>query len=121
MKPPIVLNAGGDIKFFCTKEDAEVHMEPIDVRNGYYIAYDSEGRRLTIDIIEKEVKLFWGLDRAMVEHTVITGTPEEPVHQEELRLLLVDHFELLGIDPDWLQHASLEQLIQKGIEVFKLE
>jgi hypothetical protein len=120
IKPPIVLNAGGDVSFCCSKETAELDMEPIDVRNGYYIAYDSEGRRLTIDIIEKEVKLFWGFDRAMVEHTVITGAPDEPVHQEELRLLLVDYFELLGMDPDWLQHALLEQLIQKGIEVFKL-
>lgn len=121
MRPPIVLNAGGDICFFPTKEAAEINMEPIDVRNGYFTAYDSKGHCLTLDIIEKEVTIFFGLKKAMVEHVAIVAAEPEPTHAEELRQMIIEYFErigadFLGISQDWLQQASLEELVQKGVQ-----
>lgn len=43
MKPPIILDEHGDVSFYPNAESAALAMEPIDVRNNEYIAYDSAG------------------------------------------------------------------------------
>jgi hypothetical protein len=43
MRPPIVLDDHGDISLFLSVEAAARYIEPIDIRNGEYIAYDSAG------------------------------------------------------------------------------
>ena len=41
MRPPIVIDEHGDISIFPSVEAAARYMEPIDVRNNEYVAYDS--------------------------------------------------------------------------------
>jgi hypothetical protein len=43
MRPPIVIDEHGDISIFPSVELAARYMEPIDVRNNEYVAYDSAG------------------------------------------------------------------------------
>lgn len=48
MHPPIVLDQRGDMSIFRSVEDAARYLEPVDVRNGEYIAYDSAGFLLSL-------------------------------------------------------------------------
>lgn len=51
MKPPIiVIDEADDVDFYASVEDAEVSMEPVDVADGIFRVYDSEGYSLQIDI-----------------------------------------------------------------------
>jgi hypothetical protein len=43
MTPPIVVDENGDVSFYPSVEAAARALEPIDVKNNEYIAYDSEG------------------------------------------------------------------------------
>ena len=54
MVPPIIIvEEDCDVSVYTTVHDAEIAMEPIDVRNGIYTAYDSQGRLLR-PIVEKK-------------------------------------------------------------------
>lgn len=48
MKPPIIVNEHGDVMIFASKSSAEIYLETIDVENGEYQAYDSEGTQLVL-------------------------------------------------------------------------
>jgi hypothetical protein len=43
METPIVVLESGDVLFFRSLSCAKRYLEPIDIRNDEYIAYDSEG------------------------------------------------------------------------------
>lgn len=121
---PIIVNASGNIYFYTTQDDAELDMEPLDVRNDYYTVYDGTGRRLTLAIVLKPVRIFCGLCTALIEHTVITGSEPHPTHAAELRQALVAYYELVGLDrlhltPATLQSASLADLVQRGLTYLK--
>lgn len=48
---PIFIIDGLDVGIFASLADVLLHLEPIDVKNGGFVAYDAEGRliRLTMD------------------------------------------------------------------------
>lgn len=113
MKPPIIVSEHGDIEFYASTEDAELDLEATDVRNGEYIAYDSEGRLLHLAIRQKKRR--WTMP---VEVVAITESEEVPTHDDELREALVDFFSRLGVDEEWLGRATLNELVAKGIADF---
>ncbi len=43
---PIIVDNYGDVLVFKSVDDALVYLEPIDVLNNEYIAFDAEGRLL---------------------------------------------------------------------------
>jgi hypothetical protein len=43
MRPPIIIDEHGDITLFPSVETAARYVEPMDVRNNEYVAYDSAG------------------------------------------------------------------------------
>ena len=67
MLTPIIVVADDGPMFFRTSEDAEAYLEPIDVRNHEYVAYNASGKRLRIDIIEAQRPVFFGLGSVGVE------------------------------------------------------
>lgn len=76
--------------FFKSLKNAEGYLEPIDVTNGEYVGYDSEGRLLDIRVVPVPVRLFFGLlgwDED--ERVVISCAEQEPTHGEELSHLLI--------------------------------
>jgi hypothetical protein len=82
--PIIVVDKGGiDLSIYDSAEDVEQHLEAIDVRNGEYIAYDRDGRRLVLSAKEKQVYITYGeeephavdLANALRAYLVATGKP----------------------------------------------
>lgn len=43
MTPPIVIDENGDVTLYQSVEAAARALEPIDIKNNEYVAYDSEG------------------------------------------------------------------------------
>jgi hypothetical protein len=68
--PPIFVNDHGDVSAFRSVRFAESWMEPIDIENREYTAYDASGRLLAL-----------AADRRRVQ---ISLAEQEPTHSEEL-------------------------------------
>ena len=51
MEMPIIVDENGDVSIYWTLEDAKKALEPIDVKNDEYIAYDGLGRLLLLEVI----------------------------------------------------------------------
>jgi hypothetical protein len=97
MKPPIIIDENGSLDFFKSVDDAERYLEPIDVRNQEYIAYDSEGRRLELRVEEEVCAGLLGLGRSTTERVRITQLEEVPTHAEELKKTLRASLQKLGV------------------------
>lgn len=48
VQPPIILYNWGDVEVFASVEQLEDYLEPVDVKNGEYLAFDSEARILEV-------------------------------------------------------------------------
>jgi|CXWL01.1.fsa_nt_gi hypothetical protein len=112
MKPPIIISENGSLIFFRSLAEAERYLEPIDVRNQEYVAYDSEGRRLDLRV-EKEVFAIGLLRLRQIarERVRIDQAQEDSAHPEELKNILQDILKKIGISPDWLHSATLQDLV----------
>jgi len=106
MKPPIFVYENGDLTIFASVEDAETGLEPIDVENDIYTAYDSEGRLLQLIPTSPRITMKDG--------------EKEPTHAEELRVILFEFLLYVGLSGDWLKGASLQELVAKASE-YKLD
>ena len=106
MKPPIVLNESrelrrsGDVTFFSSVEDAAAYMEPVDVENNEYFAFDSTGLRLALKVAGDSV--------------FIQPGESSPTHQGVLRGVLVDFYKRIGIYGPWCETADLNELVERG-------
>jgi hypothetical protein len=88
------IRESGDLLRFSTVEDAADYMEPIDVRNGEWTAWDSAGQVLTPAVDTRERGR--GLFRSTVEHVVLRPTGE---HDPEGLLDAVrEQLQVLGAD-----------------------
>jgi hypothetical protein len=105
MKVPIIVVESGDILFFRSLSIAERYLEPIDVRNNEYIAYDSEGRSLRLIPCEHRVK--------------IELAEEKSTDADKLKEALLAYFTRVGFAPDLLLRASLEELILEGLSNYE--
>lgn len=115
MKPPIIIDENGDISFFETVKDVELYLEPVDVINGEYVAYDSEGHILQLNVERKVSSNIFSPSEAVVLSPSVTGQK----HTSELKRILIDFFGRIGSDKEWLSTASLEKLITEGIKKHK--
>lgn len=59
MTPPIIVIDGNDIEVFKNAQEAELYLEPIDVRNGVYECYDANGKKLSVYVTLNEYNGFW--------------------------------------------------------------
>jgi hypothetical protein len=88
LKPPIVIDARGDLLIFASQSAAERELSIEDVRAGAYpAAYDIEGRLLRIEVQTLERRIL-GLFRDVRE--VIRIVPYEHIatHDQQLHALL---------------------------------
>ena len=109
MKPPIIINENGDLLFFETVQDAERYVEAIDVLNNEYVAYDSIGHLLELSVqLKKEYDV-----------VAISCIEQEPRHVYELQHILSDFFLQVEVNEEWIKKATLEDLVQKGIQEYK--
>lgn len=54
--PPIFIIDGHDVAIFASIEEAQLHLEPIDVKNQQCVAFDAEGRLLRIEVEHGRIK-----------------------------------------------------------------
>jgi hypothetical protein len=124
--PPITVDSHGELLFFESAEKAEEYLEPVDVTNGEYIAYDALGRRLALGIENRKWRErgFWRFlipEEHLVEQVVIEPAESIPTHANELTNKLRTFLVRVGESQEWLSRASLDELIRRGIERYKTE
>ncbi len=100
--PPIIVDEQGTATVFESIEDAERYLEPIDVRNEEYVAYDSEGRLL---------RLLPTSPRITIENAEL-----EPRHSSEVRDLLIRLLNYSGHAVEKLQRENLADLVTMSLE-----
>lgn len=72
MKLPIKLTEkNGDTCLYSSVDDAEKAMEPIDVKNGEYIAHDADGNLLHLQVVMESMPILWGLIKIKVSKVKI--------------------------------------------------
>lgn len=79
MRPPIIINEHGDISLFPSVEAAARYVEPVDVRNNEYIAFDSAGFLLQLVPTEPVIS--------------IPGYQSDVPHQKQLAQILRSYLE----------------------------
>lgn len=102
MKPPIIIvERGSDVSFYESIQDAELALEAIDVANGEYVAYDSEG--CLLNLYAKKNKVF------------IEESEKFSAQAKELRRILLTFYSRLKKGNDNISSgASLEELVARG-------
>lgn len=102
MEPPIIVNNRGDAAIFRSRNAAEEYMEPADVLDDQYVAYDSRGRLLYIDVEGGRV---W-----------VRGGEINPSHADDLRGILIRYLTYMKMPTEWLDNATLQELVNKRLE-----
>ena len=98
IKTPIIVDEHGTAMIFESLKDAELYLEPIDVRNGEYLAFDSDGRSLKLIPTTPEI--------------TIESDELEPQHQDHVRDLLIRLLSYAGVDSEVLKKKSLQDLVE---------
>jgi hypothetical protein len=106
---PIFVIEGLDIHVYNSIDETLRALEPIDVRNNEYSVYDRDGRRLELRVARTR---FWGHEKV-----VLDNVETEPTHAAELGNQLASFLAYSGVEPEWLDSASLPQLEKKTQEL----
>ena|SRR5690606_9792484 len=104
MQPPIFLDEHGDISLFASVEAAARYVEPVDVRNGEYAAYDSSGFLLKLVPAEQVVR--------------ISGYLSDQPHRDQLEQVLRSFVEQASGGPVPAEVTSLEELLAFCVQQF---
>jgi len=118
IKLPVVIvdRRGDDINIHASIEDAQLHLEAVDVRNNEYRAYDSEGRLFALDIVRDKTSVLFGLIQMRIERVRIQQAEDEPLHADELRAALLLFLRRLGVDNS-LDLEDMDKLIKMVIYI----
>jgi hypothetical protein len=118
---PIIICESVDIHVYDSLEEAARSMESIDVLQGEYIVFDSEGYILELHVDERYKPLaprwLWWLLGVPIGPVEIRGRKEVEPRERELRSWFVAYLGSLqerGVfrtDCDWLKDISLSELI----------
>ena len=120
MRPPIVAFCQGDLAVYDSVEDAVKDMEPIDVAEGRWCAFDAEGRLLRIVLAEElrppsqtflqKVRSFF-TECIGPEGVRIMEEEREPTHGNELRDRLTSFFSEVGMPMEPPADRRLDELV----------
>ena len=102
MNLPIIAYDSGDVLVFENKDMAEKYLEPVDIKNNVYVAYDSSGYKLDLSVKGEKVSVCQSTDLKL--------------YAKELKEILFNFFLEIGINQDWCNKASLDELIKKSLE-----
>ena len=103
MQPPIIIIEPGTVIVYNSINDAQNHLEAIDVENDIYTGYDAEGRLLDIKTVDNRVFFFEGENK--------------PTHRAELEAILRENLNDVGIDTSIIEKGDLLSVI-KASSVF---
>jgi hypothetical protein len=118
VKPPIIISEPGNIDLFRSVQEAERYLEPPDVENGRIIVHDSEGRRLSLEVVtEPNTTLFGIRINGIGTERIKIGSEESlPVHGNELKQLLIDFLVRVGTAPESFHNTTLEGVLDHAIQ-----
>jgi hypothetical protein len=111
MKMPIIADNRGDVLAFDSVPKAEAYMEPIDILNGEYVVYDSEGYILKPSVVK---------DKKGRERVLLGPADEKRKDEEKLRTVLVQFLSQVTETNQPLESFSLGQLVEM-LAKFKTE
>lgn len=103
IKTPIIVNENGDIDIFRDLETTENYLEPIDIKNGEYEIFDSEGRVIE-QSIQKKKKYFLS-----AETETVLLSPSNTFDAPRLSKILKRH--LISINIHFNNESSLEDIL----------
>lgn len=107
--PIIVIEENTDVHFYQTIEDAQDALEPVDVEDGLYQAYDADGNKLLIKIIMSKIKDPWWLGGgySLAESVLITECETENKRTEEVTKFLKRYFNAISEEqPEKFPHTG---------------
>lgn len=113
--PLIVVDTDGELEIFRSPEAAGQQLEAIDVENGEYVAYDAIGRRLRLEVMEQRRPSLFGLTKMRTKEVRVEAAEDEPGGVAGLRAALEGSLEKLGMAPEELRAASMEELIAEAV------
>ena len=105
VRPPIIVNASGDVYFYRTVAEVELDLEVPDVRNGEYEVFDSHGRVLGLEVISSAIQ-----DLVRVVST-------ERFDPEYLRDFMISFFTVAGENESGLRSMHLRELVDLGFRL----
>lgn len=116
--PPIFIWEPGDLAILASVAGVSSHLEPLDVKDATYTAYDSQGRRLRlgVDKVRRRVLGF----SVFVERVVVHDVEESPEYRQELHEILVKFLGRLGEKTSTLDSLSLRELQDVALRHVKL-
>ena len=103
---PIIIDNRGDILVFESTESATRYIEPIDVENNEYVAFDSKGYLLQLYVVSGRVHI--KAAESSFAHTEIL--------REILSKFLASILARKKLSSYWIEKATLYELIQRAIE-----
>lgn len=102
-KPPIIADNRGDLCVFETIAQAESYMEPVDVRNGEYVVFDSGGCLLVPVVASNGNR----------ERTVLKSAESTPAHAKVLRDALIRFLAKTRFATPGMEQMDLAQLVSR--------
>ena len=95
MKMPIIIDEHGDLMIFSSKNDACLYLEPVDVKNEEFLAYDSDGYvlPLTVDAELQKSKILGKVLHERVIFLESIGENKAP----ELELKIKNYLNKVGV------------------------
>lgn len=113
MKSPIIVVEHGDVAIYESMAKAQLGLEPIDVRNGEYVAYNRDGHLLRLTVIQKKIPSFFAKEKS-IEAVEICDVVEEGDYASELREALINFFKRTEED----ESLPLNALVNKAVEQY---
>ena len=110
---PIIVDARGDVGLFRTVDAAEGYLEPIDVENAEYVAYDSAGRLLELSVEAVQVRRLFGLASGSEERVRVRAAEPHPGHTAELIAALQQALAKVGDGMPVERSSSPEDLVSR--------
>ena len=103
MTPPIVIDENGDVTLYQSVEAAARSLEPIDIKNNEYVAYDSEGFVLNFE--------------CQGPHVLISGRASSQPAPEALLAVLQSFWER-ALKTPWPATTSANQAVAQSCKRF---
>jgi hypothetical protein len=116
IKPPVIVDENGSLIFFRSVPAAQSYLEPIDVINGEYVAYDAVGRAIGL-VVETETGTgVLGRLGPPIKTVKLRGGLVASDGGEELRGVLHRFLEEVDASPDQLSSPPLSELLSLAMK-----